>query len=115
MDALEMYEQELARIQPLTSEEDAQLFLQSQESGERAEDAKKRLIEGNLHLVLPIARRYVSSGLSMLELIQEGNLGLFRAVNEFPQTHRRDFSAFAATCIEKAISIAIMGSCGVNK
>ena len=67
MDPLKAYEQELATIQPLASEEEAHLFLQSQKSGVQAENAKKRLIESKVHLVLSIARRHESSGLSMAE------------------------------------------------
>ena len=52
----------------------------------------------------------MSGGLPIHELIQEGNLGLFRAVDEFPQTHLRDFAVFAAACIEEAISTDIAGS-----
>ncbi len=114
-DPVKLYERELATIQPLTSQEEASLFLQAQQSGEQGEIAKRRLIESKLHLVLPIAERHVSRGLSMLELIQEGNLGLFRAINEFPRTHSRDFSAFAASCIEDAISIAITTRTPVNE
>jgi RNA polymerase primary sigma factor len=113
-DPVKMYERELATIQPLTSEEESRLFLQAEQSGEQGEDAKRRLIESKLHLVLPIAQRYLSRGLSMLELIQEGNLGLFRAIDEFPKTHLRDFPAFAAVCIEDAISTALASRGRVN-
>ena len=111
-DPVKMYEREVATVQPLTSEEEARLFVQAEQSGELGELAKRRLIESRLHLVIPIARQYISRGLSMLELIQEGNIGLMRAVDEFPKTEVADFSAFATVCIEKSISDAVASSSG---
>lgn len=64
-------------------------------------------IAAKLYLVLPIAERHASSGISMLDLIQEGNLGLIRAVQDIPKTNPADFPAYAVTCIESAISDAI--------
>ena len=114
-DPVKMYEREVGTIEPLTAEDEARLFLQAEQSGEQGELAKRRLIESGLHLVLPIARRYISTSLSMLELIQEGNIGLMRAVDEFPKTELRDFSAFAAIRIEMAISIAAASSGAPNE
>ena len=106
-DSVKMYMQELASVLPLTREEEAQMFQEMEASGERGELAERRLIEGNLHLVLPIAERHKSGDLSMLDLIQEGNLGLMRAIKEFPKIHRDDFSGYATSCIEDAIRSAI--------
>ncbi len=109
-DPLKIYVRELATVQPLTKEEEDHLFQEVGKRGKGEEDATRRLLESKLILVLPIAERYLSSGLSMLDLIQEGNLGLMRAVHDFPDTRLDDFSAYAAACIENAISDAIAKS-----
>jgi len=100
-------EESLLNVLPLTKEEATHLFQAARQMGDPGELAKIRLIESHLHLVLPVAERHASSGLSVLDLIQEGNLGLFRAVDEFPNSNLRDFQAFAVVCIEDAISTAI--------
>ena len=110
-----MYERELATVQPLTHNEETRLFQEAEQPHEQGEIAKRMLIESKLHLVLPIARRHASRGLSMMELIQEGNLGLFRAIDESPKTHLRDLPAFAAVCIEDAISTALASRARVNE
>jgi RNA polymerase primary sigma factor len=106
-DPVTVYIRELATLPPLTKEEEARLFHESAQTGEQAESAKRRLLESRLSLVLPIAERYASSGLSMLDLIQEGNLGLMRALENFSESGLNDFSAHASSCIEAAISNAI--------
>lgn len=105
--AVKMYVQELATVQPLTKQEEARLFQEMLQPGERGVLAERRLIESHLHRVLPIAERYTSSGLSLLDLIQEGNLGLMRAIKEFPQTEVNDFAVYATFRIEEAIRSAI--------
>jgi len=75
--------------------------------GGQAENAKRQLLESTLHLVLPIAEQHTSSGLPMLDLIQEGNIGLMRALDNFGGNHLDDFSLFAAPYIENSISEAI--------
>lgn len=109
-DPVEMYRREVAKVEPLTTEEQTHLFREASKSGEEGEGAKRRLLENTLHLVLPIAERNTSSGLSLLDLIQEGNLGLMRALDNFPGTRLDDFSAFAAAWIEGTISEAIARS-----
>ncbi len=109
-DPVKVYLRELATAPPLTKEEEAQLFHESAQTGEQAEMAKRRLLESRLPLVLPIAERYASRGLSMLDLIQEGNLGLMRALENFPKSRLDDFSADASSCIEDAISGAVARS-----
>ena len=109
-DPVEVYRREIATVSTLTKDEEAHLFREARQSGERGEVAKRRLIESHLHLVLPVAERHASDRLSMLELIHEGNLGLMRALEKFPETHRDDFSAYASTCIEGFISDAIARS-----
>jgi RNA polymerase primary sigma factor len=107
---LEMYRREVAKVEPLIDEEQAHLFQEASRPFEQAEAAKRRLLESTLHLVLPIAERHTSSGLSMLDLIQEGNLGLMRALDNFRGNRLDDFSAYAAPYIEKSISEAIARS-----
>jgi DNA-directed RNA polymerase sigma subunit (sigma70/sigma32) len=109
-DPVTLYLRELATVPPLAKEEEAQLFRESAQTGQQAEIAKRRLLESRLPLVLPIAERYASRGLSRLDLIQEGNLGLMRALENFPETRLDDFSAYASSCIEEAISGAIARS-----
>ena len=109
-DPVEVYRREIASVSPLTKEEEAHLLQEVKQSGERGEDANRRLVENYLYLVLPIAERHSSSGLSTLELIQEGNLGLFRAVEKFSGTRVNNFSSFAAPYIEGFISDAIARS-----
>lgn len=109
-DPVKVYLRELGTAPLLTKEEEAQLFHESAQTGEQAEMAKRRLLESRLPLVLPIAERYASRGLSMLDLIQEGNLGLMRALENFPKSRLDDFSAYASSCIEDAISGAVARS-----
>src|SRR5437016_5936925 len=109
-DPVEVYRREVANVLPLTKKEAAHLFQEARQSGDPGEPAKRRLIENHLHLVLPVAERYAPSGLSMLDLIQEGNLGLMRALENFPKSRRDNFSAYASSCIEDAISGAVARS-----
>lgn len=109
-DPVNAYRREIATISPLTKDEEAHLFEEAGQSGERGEGAKRRLIESHLHLVLPVAERHTSGRLSMSELIQEGNLGLMRALEKSPETHLEDFSAYATSYIEVYISDAMARS-----
>jgi RNA polymerase primary sigma factor len=105
-DPLKVYLHEVGTIQPLTRDEETDLLQHVRTQDEQAELASKRLIEANLSLVVSIAERHSSAGLSMLDLIQEGNLGLQFALTTFPRSSDT-FSVHAATCIEHAISKAI--------
>ena len=109
-DPVTLYLRELATAPPLTKEEEVHLFHESVQTGELAETAKRRLLESRLPLVVPIAERYAHRGLTILDLIQEGNLGLMRALENFPESGLDDFSAYASSCIEDAISGALVRS-----
>jgi DNA-directed RNA polymerase sigma subunit (sigma70/sigma32) len=109
-DPVSMYRRELATIQPLTNEEEDRLFREAEKPGEQGEGAKRRLIESTLPLVLSIADQHAASGLSPLDLIEEGNLALMRAIDTFPQSGRSDFSVYATGYVKDAISSAIARS-----
>jgi len=109
-DPVEMYKREVSNVEPLTSEEQAHLFQEASKPGKQGESAKMRLLESTLHLVLGIAGRHASSGPPMLDLIQEGNLGLMRALDNFKGSSLDDFSVHAATYIENSITEAIARS-----
>ena len=109
-DPVTVYLRELGTIPPLTKEEEAHLFREAVQTGVQAENAKRRLLESRLPLVVPIVERYASSDLSRLDLIQEGNLGLMRALENFPKSGLDDFSTYACSCIEDAISSAVLKS-----
>ena len=104
VDPVDMYRREVATVRPLTTDEEAHFFREAQRPGQPGEDAKRRLIESNLCLVLAIADRHSASGVPLLDLVQEGNLALMRAIDGFPQSGRPGFSTYASDLIEKAIS-----------
>jgi RNA polymerase primary sigma factor len=107
-DAVKAYLSEIGSIPPLSKAEESQLWQQRKNEDKiQAELATRRLLESKLRLVVTIAERHSSSGISMLDLIQEGNIGLLAAVDTFAQSASDDFSAYAATCIENAIAKAI--------
>ena len=103
-DPVRMYLKEIGKIPLLTPEEEMQLAM---EMAEGSEDAKRRMAEANLRLVVSIAKRYVGRGLLFLDLIQEGNLGLIKAVEKFDYTKGYKFSTYATWWIRQAITRAI--------
>jgi RNA polymerase primary sigma factor len=105
-DPVEVYLDEVARAQPLSADEENTIFEQIRRSDD-PELAKRRLIESKLALVVDIARRYSSFGLPIIELIQEGNCGLMKAVDTFAETGTGDFIGHASALIEAAIRQAI--------
>ena len=111
-----MYIREASNVEPLTKEEEAKLFRELGSLGhwgdldEQRENVARRLIESQLMLVVSIAQRHSASAVPMLELIQEGNIGLMDAVKSFAERPIGDFTAHAAACIEDAISKAIAES-----
>jgi len=103
-DPVRMYLKEIGKVPLLTSEEEIALA-QRLEAGDQY--AKKKLAEANLRLVVSIAKRYVGRGMLFLDLIQEGNLGLIKAVEKFDYTKGYKFSTYATWWIRQAITRAI--------
>ncbi|MBR6102855.1 MAG: RNA polymerase sigma factor RpoD [Ruminococcus sp.] len=107
-DPVKIYLKEIGRVPLLTSEEEIQLAEKMSGSNEKeASSARKRLAEANLRLVVSIAKRYVGRGMSFLDLIQEGNMGLIKAVEKFDYTKGFKFSTYATWWIRQAITRAI--------
>ena len=103
-DPVRMYLKEIGRVPLLTAEEEVALAKRMQDGDE---EAQKRLAEANLRLVVSIAKRYVGRGMLVLDLIQEGNLGLIKAVEKFDYTKGYKFSTYATWWIRQAITRAI--------
>jgi RNA polymerase primary sigma factor len=103
-DPVKMYLQDIGKIPLLSREEEVELAKRIEEGDE---GARKRLIIANLRLVVSIAKRYMGRGLSFLDLIQEGNMGLMRAVEKFDWTKGYKFSTYATWWIRQAITRAI--------
>ena len=103
-DPVRMYLKEIGKVPLLTAEEEVEL---AKRMGEGDEEAKKRLCEANLRLVVSIAKRYVGRGMLFLDLIQEGNLGLIKAVDKFDYTKGYKFSTYATWWIRQAITRSI--------
>lgn len=103
-DPVRMYLKEIGKVPLLSADEEIELA-KRMEQGDSA--AKKRLAEANLRLVVSIAKRYVGRGMLFLDLIQEGNLGLIKAVDKFDYTKGYKFSTYATWWIRQAITRAI--------
>jgi len=103
-DPVRMYLKEIGKVPLLSAEEEIELA-KRMEQGDDA--AKQRLAEANLRLVVSIAKRYVGRGMLFLDLIQEGNLGLIKAVEKFDYTKGYKFSTYATWWIRQAITRAI--------
>ena len=103
-DPVRMYLKEIGKVPLLSAEEEIE-YAQRMEEGD--EEAKKRLAEANLRLVVSIAKRYVGRGMQFLDLIQEGNLGLIKAVEKFDYRKGYKFSTYATWWIRQAITRAI--------
>lgn len=106
-DPVKVYLKEIGRVPLLSPEEETELALKIQAGGPDGEKAKQRLSEANLRLVVSIAKRYVGRGMLFLDLIQEGNLGLIRAVEKFDYQKGFKFSTYATWWIRQAITRAI--------
>jgi RNA polymerase primary sigma factor len=103
-DPVRMYLKEIGKIPLLSMEEELAL---AQRMSEGDEEAKERLAEANLRLVVSIAKRYAGRGMQLLDLIQEGNLGLIKAVEKFDYSKGYKFSTYATWWIRQAVTRAI--------
>ena len=103
-DPVKMYLKEIGKVDLLTREEEVELAKRV-EAGD--EEAKRQLSEANLRLVVSIAKKYIGRGMSFLDLIQEGNLGLMKAVEKFDYTKGYKFSTYATWWIRQSITRAI--------
>ena len=115
-DPVRMYLKEIGRVPLLSADEEIVLAKQIEAGAEEdatykeiqlSKKAKKKLVDANLRLVVSIAKRYVGRGMLFLDLIQEGNLGLIKAVDKFDYTKGYKFSTYATWCIRQAITRAI--------
>ncbi len=103
-DPIRLYLREIGKIPLLTNEQELEL---AKRMSEGDEDARRQMSEANLRLVVSIAKRYVGRGMQLLDLIQEGNLGLMKAVEKFDYTKGYKFSTYATWWIRQAITRAI--------
>jgi RNA polymerase primary sigma factor len=103
-DSIQMYLREIGKI-PLLSQEEEIALAKRKERGDR--EAERKIIESNLRLVVSIAKKFVGKSLSLLDLIQEGNIGLFRAVKKFDHRKGYKFSTYATWWIRQAITRAL--------
>ena len=103
-DPVRMYLKEIGRVPLLSADEEVELSKRIEEGDE---DAKRRLAEANLRLVVSIARRYAGRGMQFLDLIQEGNMGLIKAVEKFDYSKGFKFSTYATWWIRQAITRSI--------
>lgn len=107
-DSVKIYLKDIGRVPLLTAEQEIELAMQMESDDEKVrENAKHILSEANLRLVVSIAKRYVGRGMQFLDLIQEGNLGLMKAVEKFDYTKGFKFSTYATWWIRQAITRAI--------
>ncbi len=103
-DSIQMYLREIGKV-PLLNNEEEIMYAKRKEKGDL--EAKKRLVEANLRLVVSIAKKFTGRSLSLLDLIQEGNIGLFRAVEKFDYRKGYKFSTYATWWIRQAITRAL--------
>lgn len=103
-DSIKLYLKEIGRISLLTAEQEIELAREIEKGGRKGEDAKRKLVQANLRLVVSIAKKYLNRGLSFLDLIQEGNLGLIRAAEKFDYEKGYKFSTYATWWIRQGIT-----------
>jgi RNA polymerase primary sigma factor len=104
-DSVKIYLQQIGRVPLLTTDEEIEVAKIIQESN--CKDAKEKLVNANLRLVVSIAKKYIGRGLSFLDLIQEGNMGLMRAAEKFDYSKGYKFSTYATWWIQQAITRGI--------
>jgi len=100
---IKMYLRQVMTIPRQTREEEIELAKRISHGGEDAEDAMRQLIEANLHLVVAIARRHAGPSYGLLELLQEGNIGLMRAAEKYKHTREYRFSTYAIWWVRRSI------------
>lgn len=105
LDPMTLYMRDISRYELLTAEEEVEL---SRQIAKGSEEARQHMINANLRLVVKIARRYLNRGLPLSDLIEEGNIGLMRAVEKFDEVHGCRFSTYATWWIRQAVERAIM-------
>jgi RNA polymerase primary sigma factor len=103
-DSIKLYLKEIGRISLLTAEQEIELAREIEKGGHGGDDAKRKLVQANLRLVVSIAKKYLNRGLSFLDLIQEGNLGLIRAAEKFDYEKGYKFSTYATWWIRQGIT-----------
>ena len=106
-DAVRLYLRRIGKVPLLSMADEVELAKRIEAGGPGAERAKQKMVEANLRLVVSIAKRYLRRGLSLLDLIQEGNMGLIRAVEKFDYRKGYKFSTYATWWIRQAINRAI--------
>ena len=106
-DPVRMYLKEIGKVPLLSADEEIELAKLMENGGEEGEEARKKLAVANLRLVVSIAKRYLGRGMLFLDLIQEGNLGLIKAVEKFDYHKGYKFSTYATWWIRQAITRAI--------
>jgi RNA polymerase primary sigma factor len=108
--AIKMYLREVMTIPRLTRRDEIELAKRINHGGEGAEDAMRQLIEANLYLVVAIARRRAGPGYGLLELIQEGNVGLMQATEKYEYTREYRFSMYATWWIRRSLMQSKLGN-----
>ncbi|MBT6843627.1 MAG: sigma-70 family RNA polymerase sigma factor, partial [Candidatus Melainabacteria bacterium] len=103
-DSIKLYLKEIGRISLLTAQQEIQLAREIEKGGSTGDEAKRQLVQANLRLVVSIAKKYLNRGLSFLDLIQEGNLGLIRAAEKFDHEKGYKFSTYATWWIRQGIT-----------
>jgi RNA polymerase primary sigma factor len=103
-DSIKLYLKEIGRIPLLTAEQEIKFAREIEKGGHAGEEAKRKLVQANLRLVVSIAKKYLNRGLSFLDLIQEGNLGLIRAAEKFDHEKGYKFSTYATWWIRQGIT-----------
>lgn len=103
-DSIKLYLKEIGRIPLLVAEEEIELARRIAKGGPDGDEAKRKLVQANLRLVVSIAKKYLNRGLSFLDLIQEGNLGLIRAAEKFDHEKGYKFSTYATWWIRQGIT-----------
>ena len=103
-DSIKLYLKEIGRIPLLTAEQEIELAREIEKGGHGGDEAKRKLVQANLRLVVSIAKKYLNRGLSFLDLIQEGNLGLIRAAEKFDYEKGYKFSTYATWWIRQGIT-----------